>query len=218
MQISSSEVYGNLMAKGKKNLLESDILKSESPYAASKISSDHLAISMHKALKLPIVVARPFNTFGPRQSLRAVIPTLICQFLQSKKNNTHIKVGNISTKRDFVYVKDTVNGLIKIMQDTKNEGQVYNIATNSSHKIMDVIKFLSEFTSIKPILKIKKKRKRVSEVYELRGSNLKLYKKTRWKPKYLYLTGFKKALIETLNWFKKEENMRHYNNVNSYHI
>ena len=85
VQISSSEVYGNLMSKGKKNLLESDILISESPYAASKISSDHLAISMYKALNLPIVVARPFNTFGPRQSMRAVIPTIICQFLKNKK-------------------------------------------------------------------------------------------------------------------------------------
>lgn len=218
VQISSSEVYGNLMSKGKKNLLESDILKSESPYAASKISSDHLATSMYKALNLPIVVARPFNTFGPRQSLRAVIPTIICQFLKSKKNKAEIKIGSTSTKRDFVYVKDTVHGLIKIMLNNKNNGEIYNIATNNSHKVSDVIKLVSKITSIKPLLKIKKQRKRNSEVYELKGSNTKLYKNTGWKPKYLNKNGFKLALKETLDWFEKEENMKHYNNVNSYHI
>lgn len=218
VQISSSEVYGNLMNKGKKNLLETDILKSESPYAASKISSDHLAISMFKTLNLPIVVARPFNTFGPRQSLRAVIPTIICQFLKSKKNKAILSVGSISTKRDFVYVRDTVNGLIKIMKDNKNEGQVFNIATNCSHKISDVIKLISKITKVKPEIKIKKKRKRNSEVFELKGSNLKLFKKTGWKPTYLNVSGFEKALKETLDWFKDKENMKHYNNVDSYHI
>lgn len=218
VQISSSEVYGNLMAKGKKNLLESDILKSESPYAASKISSDHLAISMYKALNLPIVVARPFNTFGPRQSLRAVIPTIICQFLKNKDKKAHVRVGSISTKRDFVYVKDTANGLIEIMKDNNNEGEVFNIATNCSHKISDVIKLVSKITKVKPELKIKHNRKRNSEVYELKGSNLKLFKKTRWKPQYLSVSGFQKALEETIEWFKVKENMRHYNNINSYHI
>ena len=218
VQISSSEVYGNLMSKGKRNLLESDILISESPYAASKISSDHLAISMFKALNLPIVVARPFNTFGPRQSMRAVIPTIICQFLKNKKNKPNIKIGSVSTKRDFVYVKDTVNGLIKIMLKKNNNGNVYNIATNHSHKISEVIKIISQFTNTKPNLVIKDKRKRESEVYELKGSNLKLYKSTGWKPKYTNKSGFKLALKETLDWFKKNENMNYYNNVNSYHI
>jgi len=218
VQISTSEVYGNLMSNGKKNLLESDILKSESPYAASKISSDHLAISMYKALGLPIVVARPFNTFGPRQSLRAVIPTIICQFLKNKKNKVQVRVGSISTKRDFVYVKDTVNGLIKIMLDNKNEGEVFNIATNCSHKISDIIKLVSKITKIKPELKVKQKRKRNSEVYELKGSNLKLLKKTGWKPEYLNISGFEKALKETLKWYEDPENMKHYNNVSNYHI
>ena len=218
VQISSSEVYGNLMSKGKTNLLETDILKSESPYAASKISSDHLATSMYKALNLPIVVARPFNTFGPRQSLRAVIPTIICQFLKPKNNKADIKIGSTSTKRDFVYVKDTVNGLIKIMLNRTNSGEIYNIATNNSHKVSDVVKYISQITKIQPQLKIKTQRKRDSEVYELKGSNLKLYKSTGWKPKYLNKNGFKLALRETLLWFEKKENMKHYNNVDSYHI
>ncbi len=218
VQISSSEVYGNLMSKGKKNLLESDILISESPYAASKISSDHLAISMYKALNLPIVVARPFNTFGPRQSMRAVIPTIICQFLKNKKKSPEIKIGSTSTKRDFVYVKDTVNGLIKIMLNKKNNGEVFNIATDNSYKVSDIIKIVSQITNLKPRLKVKNQRKRDSEVYELRGSNLKLYKSTGWKPKYINKTGFKIALRETLDWFNKIDNMKHYNNVNSYHI
>ena len=218
VQISSSEVYGNLMSEGKKNLSENDILKSESPYAASKISSDHLATSMHKALNLPIVVARPFNTFGPRQSLRAVIPTIICQFLKSKKNRAKIRIGNVSTKRDFVFVKDTVNGLIKIMETKKNNGEIYNIATNHSYKVSDIINLVSKITKTQTILKVNKSRKRNSEVFELKGSNLKLFKKSKWKPKFSNKSGFEKALKETIDWFSKEENMQHYNNVNSYHI
>ena len=216
VQISSSEVYGNLMSKGKKSLSENDILKSESPYAATKISSDHLAISMQKALNLPIVIARPFNTFGPRQSLRAVIPTIISQFL-GKKKNTEIKIGNVKTKRDFVYVLDTVQGIIKIMETKNNDGEVYNIATNNSHKIIDIIKIVEGLTSKKAILKIKSGRKRVSEVFELKGSNKKLYKKTKWRPKYYNNSGFKKALEETLKWFCEEKNIKNYNNINKYH-
>ena len=150
--------------------------------------------------------------------MRAVIPTIICQFLKNKKNKPNIKIGSVSTKRDFVYVKDTVNGLIKIMLKKNNNGNVYNIATNHSHKVSEVIKIISQFTNTKPNLVIKDKRKRESEVYELKGSNLKLYKSTGWKPKYTNKSGFKLALKETLDWFKKNENMKYYNNVNSYHI
>ena len=102
IQISSSEVYGNNLIKNKNILTEETITVSESPYAASKIASDNLAISMQKATGLPIVIARPFNTFGPRQSLRAVIPTLITQFILLNKKNNLIKVGNLDTSRDFV--------------------------------------------------------------------------------------------------------------------
>ena len=104
------------------------------------------------------------------------------------------------------------------MQDKNNIGEIYNIATNCSHKISDIIKIVSQITKKKPLLNVIKQRKRSSEVFELKGSNNKLFKKTRWKPKYSNKSGFKKALNETLRWFKDEENMKHYNNVNNYHI
>ena len=121
IQISSSEVYGNNLVKDKNILTEETITVSESPYAATKIASDNLAISMQKANGLPIVVARPFNTFGPRQSLRAVIPTLITQFISLNNKNNSIKIGNLKTSRDFVYVMDTVDGLISLLKKSCNQ-------------------------------------------------------------------------------------------------
>ena len=104
------------MLKNSNVLTEKTITVSESPYAASKIAADNLAISMFRATGLPVVVARPFNTFGPRQSLRAVIPTIISQFATLDNKNNTIKVGNLKTSRDFVYVMDTVSGLISLLK------------------------------------------------------------------------------------------------------
>ena len=142
IQISSSEVYGNNLTKTKNILTEETITISESPYASTKIASDNLAISMHKATGLPIVVARPFNTFGPRQSLRAVIPTLITQFISLNSRNNLIKIGNIKTSRDFVYVKDTVDGLISLLKNTCKPGEIYNICTGKSFSIKSMANWI----------------------------------------------------------------------------
>ena len=218
IQISSSEVYGNNLVKDKNILTEETITVSESPYAATKIASDNLAISMQKANGLPIVVARPFNTFGPRQSLRAVIPTLITQFISLNNKNNSIKIGNLKTSRDFVYVMDTVDGLISLLKKSCKPGEVYNICTGKSFSIKNIISNLIHITKKNPKILISKKRLRSADVFDLRGSNKKLMKRNRWSPKYKNLDGFKKALNETYEWFKKDENLKKYTNIKNYNI
>ena len=218
IQISSSEVYGNNLVKDKNILTEETITVSESPYAATKIASDNLAISMHKATGLPIVVARPFNTFGPRQSLRAVIPTLITQFISLNNKNDTVKIGNLKTSRDFVYVKDTVAGLISLLKKSCKPGEVYNICTGKSFSIKNIVSNLVYITKKKPKILVSKKRLRSADVFDLRGSNKKLFKSNMWSPKYKNLDGFKKALNETYEWFKEEDNLKKYTNIKNYNI
>jgi len=218
IQISSSEVYGNNLVKNKNILTEETITVSESPYAATKIASDNLAISMQKATGLPIVVARPFNTFGPRQSLRAVIPTLITQFISLNNKNNFVKIGNLKTSRDFVYVMDTVDGLISLLKKSCKPGQVYNICTGKSFSIKSIISNLVYISKKNPKILVSKKRFRSADVFDLRGSNKKLFKSNKWSPKYKNLNGFKKALNETYEWFKKEENLKKYTNIKNYNI
>lgn len=216
IQISSSEVYGNTISSKIKILTENLKLRSESPYAASKIAADHLAITSFKSNKTPIVVARPFNTFGPRQSLRAVIPTIISQMIKS--NNKFIKIGNINASRDFVYVKDTVSGLIKLMEKKNVIGKVVNISSNNSYSIREIIKHLSNYTNSKPKIIVEEKRKRISELDKLRGSNKKILKLTGWKPEFSSKKNFSKALIETYEWFSDPKNLKNYKNITKYHI
>lgn len=218
IQISSSEVYGNNLIKDKNILTEETITVSESPYAATKIASDNLAISMQKATGLPIVIARPFNTFGPRQSLRAVIPTLITQFISLKNKNDNVKIGNLNTSRDFVYVADTVAGLISLLKKSCKPGEVYNICTGKSFSIKKIISNLVYITKKNPKILILKKRLRSADVIDLRGSNKKLFKSNKWSPKYKNLDGFKKALNETYDWFKEEENLKKYTNIKNYNV
>ena len=123
VQISTSEVYGNSLFQNKNFLFESDLPDPESPYASSKIASDSLAIALNKTYNLPITIARPFNTFGPRQSLRAIIPTLITQMMRNDERPV-LKLGNINTKRDLVFIDDTVSAIKKILL-TKNQSEIY---------------------------------------------------------------------------------------------
>ena len=199
-------------------LHEKTITVSESPYAASKIAADNLAISMFKATSLPVVVARPFNTFGPRQSLRAVIPTIISQFASINKNKNVIKVGNLNTSRDFVYVNDTVDGLISLIKPTCKPGEIYNICTGKSYKIRDIIQILKKITKYNPKIIVSKKRFRTAEVFNLRGSNKKLFLSSKWRPKYINQNGFTKALKETFEWFSEKNNLSKYSNINKYNI
>ena len=173
---------------------------------------------MYKASALPIVVARPFNTFGPRQSLRAVIPTLITQFISLNNKNNFIKIGNLKTSRDFVYVKDTVAGLISLLRKSCKPGEIYNICTGKSFSIKSIVSNLILITKKNPKILVSKKRLRSADVFDLRGSNKKLSKSNNWSPKYKNTSGFKKALNETYEWFKKEENLKKYTNIKNYNI
>ena len=218
IQISSSEVYGNDLVKNSNILTEKTITVSESPYAASKIAADNLALSMFKASGLPVIVARPFNTFGPRQSLRAVIPTIISQFATLSKSNNSIIVGNLNTSRDFVFVKDTVSGLINLLKPNCKAGEIYNICTGKSHKIKDIIKSLKKITNQNPKIIISKKRFRKAEVYNLKGSNKKLYSCSNWRPKHINKDDFTKALKITSDWFREKKNLSNYSNIKKYNI
>lgn len=210
---STSEVYGTAQTIPIK---ENHPLVGQSPYAASKIGADQIAISMSKSLGAPIVIVRPFNTFGPRQSLRAVIPTIISQFAQKKKN---ILIGNLNTSRDFNYVEDTCDGFICAMNSRFNSAEVFNLSSGKDYKILDIINFLKKITGQKPNLSIDKKRIRPknSEVNRLIGSSLLARKYLKWKPRYSSKKGFMISLLKTYDWFK--DNIEIYNkNSNKYNL
>jgi GDP-mannose 4,6-dehydratase len=213
IQVSSSEVYGNLILdKKKKYLKETDVLIAESPYAASKIAADNLTLTLYKNYGLPITIARPFNTYGPRQSMRAIIPTIIAQLV--KDPTKPITLGNLDSSRDFVFVEDTVEALIYLSKKGKN-GETYNISNGKSHSIKSIIKIMSNYLNIMPIIKIDKKRLRNSDVHDLVGDNTKI-KKIGWKSNYSSQDGFKKGLIKTTKWIDQNKDL--YFDAKKYHL
>ena len=206
--LSTSEVYGSAQYLP---IDELHPLNCQSPYSASKSSADQLVMSYYKSFDLPVKIARPFNTYGPRQSLRAIIPTLISQFL--KKRNI-IKIGNINTYRDFTYVSDTCEGIYEIFNNKKLYGEVTNIGNNNSISNNDLIELLKKVFKKKNIkLKIERGRLRPkkSEVNKLECDNNKIITNTTWAPKI----NLKSGLIKTTNWLQK--NM-HYFKEDIYNI
>ncbi len=210
---STSEVYGTAQTVPIK---ENHPLVGQSPYAASKIGADQLAISMSKSLDAPIVIVRPFNTFGPRQSLRAVIPTIISQFVLKKKN---ILIGNLHTSRDFNYVEDTCLGFICAMKSKFTSAEVFNLSSEKDYKILDIINLLKKISGHNPNIVIDKKRIRPkkSEVNRLIGSSGLARKNLKWRPKYTNKKGLLLSLSKTYEWFK--DNIEVYNkNSNKYNL
>ena len=199
---STSEVYGTAQFVP---ITESHPKQPQSPYSASKIGADAIAESFYRSFDLPITIVRPFNTFGPRQSARAVIPTIISQLLNGVEE---IKLGDISPTRDLLFVKDTVNGFIKIAQSDKLIGHEVNIATQSEISISDLAQNI--ISIINPNAKIitdsQRLRPEKSEVFRLFGSNEKLKSYTDWNQKYTLEEGLK----ETIKWFSKKENLQQY--------
>jgi len=210
---STSEVYGTAQ---KIPILESHLLNAQSPYAASKIGADQLAAAFYKSYGLPLTIIRPFNTFGPRQSARAIIPTIITQLLQ-KKNV--IKLGNLTPTRDFTYIDDTVNAFLNAMKAKKISGEIINIGNKFEISIKDILKIINKDFGYDFDVKVDKKRIRSksSEVYRLYAHNAKAAKILKWHPKYSGLKGFKKALQKTINWFSDPKNLKNYNS-DIYHI
>ena len=188
----------------KKKLSEKDELKAQSPYAASKIAADQLSLSYYRSFGLPIKIIRPFNTFGPRQSARAVIPTIITQAITNKK----IKIGNLNATRDFLFVEDLCSAYEKILKSNKLFGEVVNVGVNSEISIKNLIVKISKILKIKLISVVEKQRIRPkkSEVNRLNCNNEKLKKLTNWKPKYKLDEG----LVKMIEWIKKDNNIKNY--------
>jgi dTDP-glucose 4,6-dehydratase len=203
---STSEVYGTAQ---KVPIKEDHPLNAQSPYAATKIAADQLALSFYKSFDLPVTILRPFNTYGPRQSARAIIPTIITQLINKKK---FIKIGNLTPTRDFTYVEDTVDAFILAFK--KNFfGEVINIGNQFEISIKDIIDiFKKDFGyDFKVVIDKKRIRSNKSEVFRLLASDFKAKKLLHWKPKYEGIAGFKKGLEKTVEWFNNPDNLRLYN-------
>ena len=199
---STSEVYGTAKFVP---ITELHPKQPQSPYSASKIGADAISDSFYRSFELPITIVRPFNTFGPRQSARAVIPTIISQLLNGAQE---IKLGDITPTRDLLFVKDTVNGFLKIAECNKLIGHEVNIATQSEISVGDLAQQLINY--INPTAKIItdaiRLRPEKSEVFRLYGSNEKLKSFTDWNQNYTLEEGLK----ETIEWFSKKENLQQY--------
>lgn len=199
---STSEVYGTAQYVP---IDELHPYQGQSPYSATKIGADRLAESFYRSFNMPITIVRPFNTFGPRQSARAVIPTIITQLLSGE---TEIKLGSLSPTRDFNFVKDTVQGFIEIAKCDNTIGEEINIATQDEISIGRLAKEL--INQINPKARIVSDDQRLrpdkSEVNRLLGSNEKIRKLTGWSPRY----SFEEGIRETIEWFKKGDNLQRY--------
>lgn len=200
---STSEVYGTAQYVP---IDEKHPFQGQSPYSATKIGADRLAESFYRSFNMPITIVRPFNTYGPRQSARAVIPTIITQLLAGQQE---IKLGALSPTRDFNYVKDTVNGFIEIAKSVKTIGEEINIATEQEISIGEVAKELVRQINSNAIIICDEQRLRPekSEVNRLLGSNKKIKELTDWFPQYSFQEGLEetiKFLREQLSFYKPQ--------------
>lgn len=199
---STSEVYGTALYVP---IDEKHPLQPQSPYSASKIGADAMAMSFYNAFNLPVTVARPFNTYGPRQSARAVIPTIITQIANGQKQ---IKLGDVTPTRDFNYVLDTCRGFIDLAQSEKAIGETVNIGSNFEISIGDTLNLIKEImgSDVEFITDDVRIRPEKSEVFRLWCDNSKINSMTGFVPKYDIRAG----LEETIKWFVNPENLRKY--------
>lgn len=210
---STSEVYGTARFVP---ITEEHPLQGQSPYSASKIGADQLAFSFYSSFELPVIIARPFNTYGPRQSARAVIPTIITQLAKGERV---IKLGSLTPTRDFNYVKDTVGGFIAALESKVGFGEVFNFGSNFEVSVGDTVKIISKLMGleVKIVTDDVRLRPDNSEVERLWADNSKAIKILNWKPAYSGLDGFNRGLSETIEWFKNVSNLASYKS-NIYNI
>jgi len=203
---STSEVYGTAKFVP---ITEEHPLQGQSPYSASKIGADQLAYSYYASFDLPVIIARPFNTYGPRQSARAVIPTIITQIASGKKE---IKLGSKSPTRDFSYVQDTADAFLATLQADSAYGEVINFGSNFEISIEDTVNLIAEIMQEEVIITSDSERIRPqkSEVERLFADNSKGIKLLNWEPKFSGVNGFKKGLTKTINWFNNKDNLSLY--------
>ena len=199
---STSEVYGTAKYVP---IDENHPLQPQSPYSASKIGADHMAISFHRAFGLPVTIARPFNTYGPRQSARAVIPTIIGQIAAGKKQ---IKLGDVFPTRDFNYVLDTCKGFMALAQSDKSIGEIVNIGSGVEISVADTLDLIRKImkSDVKFMTDEQRFRPKESEVFRLCCDNTKINRLTGFKPDY----SLKQGLEKTIEWFVDPENLSRY--------
>jgi NAD dependent epimerase/dehydratase len=203
---STSEVYGTAKFVP---ITEDHPLQGQSPYSATKIGADQIAMSFYNAFDTPVSTIRPFNTYGPRQSARAIIPTVIIQIANGKRK---IKLGALHPTRDFNYVMDTVHGFIAVAESDKSVGEVINVGSNFEISIGDTVQLIAEVMGVEIEIETDQVRLRPekSEVDRLWADNRKAKSLTGWVPAYSGREGFKRGLAETVAWFTKPENLRNY--------
>lgn len=206
LQTSTSEVYGTAKFVP---ITEEHPLQGQSPYSASKIGADQLALSFYASFGTPVTVVRPFNTYGPRQSARAVIPTIITQIAKGAKT---IKLGSVHPTRDFSFVKDTVRAYTACFKSQKTVGETINFGSNFEISVGKTAKLIAELMGAK--IKIETDDVRIrpskSEVERLWADNSKAKKLAGWAPKYAGMDGFKRGLTETIQWFTESGHLKQY--------
>jgi len=203
---STSEVYGTAQFVP---ITEDHPLQGQSPYAASKIGADQIAMSFHRSFGMPVAVIRPFNTYGPRQSARAVIPTVITQIAGGENK---IKLGSVHPTRDFNFIADVVKGFIAVAESDRAVGEVINIGSNYEISISDTVMMIAAIMNSKVTIEsdCQRVRPQKSEVERLWAENSKAKKITGWVPEYSGLDGLKRGLTETCLWFKNPDNLKFY--------
>jgi NAD dependent epimerase/dehydratase len=192
---STSETYGTAQ---RVPIDESHPIVAQSPYSATKIAADQLALSYYRSFAVPVKIVRPFNTYGPRQSARAIIPNIISQLLADPGM---VKVGNLTPTRDLTYVEDTASAFLDVMNAEGLEGQVVNVGMNQETSVKDLIDIISGILGVKPAVRIESERIRPtdSEVERLRCDNAKILAKTSWMPRF----DLKDGLAKTVRWLER---------------
>jgi NAD dependent epimerase/dehydratase len=206
LHTSTSEVYGTAQFVP---ITEEHRLQGQSPYSASKIGADQLALSFERSFGTPVTIVRPFNTYGPRQSARAVIPTIITQIAAGQRV---VKLGSIHPTRDFNFVGDTVAGFLAALGSKAGIGEVINIGSGFEISIGDIARTIGELMGAR--IEIEQDSVRVrperSEVDRLWASNAKAAKLLGWSPRFGGMEGLRKGLEQTISWFTKNENLSRY--------
>lgn len=203
---STSEVYGSAKFVP---ITEDHPIQAQSPYSATKVAADQIAMSFHRSFDLPVAILRPFNTYGPRQSARAVIPTIISQVMN---NNGRVQLGMTSPTRDFNFVSDTVDGFKAALLAPSAVGEVINLGSNFEVSILDTAKIIGHLTGVEVNISNDPSRVRPqkSEVDRLWASNEKAKSLLGWNPKYAGMDGFKLGLGNTIDWFSRKVNLSAY--------
>lgn len=210
---STSEVYGTAQFVP---ITEEHPLQGQSPYSASKIGADHIAMAFYYSFGTPVTIIRPFNTYGPRQSARAVIPTIITQITNG---SSKINLGALEPTRDFNYIADTVNGFIAIASSDRSVGEVINIGSNYEISIGELVNLIAGLMEVQVEVEtdIQRIRPKQSEVERLLADNTKAKNLLGWEPRYYGKDGLKRGLTETINWFTNPQNLSLYKS-NRYNI